>query len=208
MKKGYFITIEGCDGCGKSSTTLTIVNTLIKQGYQIVHTREPGGIDISEQIRNVILDVNNTSMDIKTEALLYAASRRQHLVEKVIPAIKENKIVICERFLDSSLAYQGYARGIGIDEVLSINKFAIGDNMPDLTIYMDVDPQVGIKRIANRSGKDRLDNEKLAFHQKVHEGYAIVNKMFKDRIISVDANQDADTVYNAMLEIIRNKIDE
>lgn len=196
MNKGKFITIEGCDGCGKSTITSMVVTKLIENGYDVVHTREPGGIDIAEQIRNVILDPKNTAMEKRCEALLYAASRRQHLVEKVIPAIEQGKIVICERFVDSSLAYQGYARGIGIDEVWKMNQFAIEDTMPDATIFMDVPFEVGLKRIENRAGKDRLDVETSDFHQRVYDGFQEVLRLFNDRIIVVDANRSIDEVFN------------
>mgnify|MGYP002519934807 CR=1 FL=1 len=133
-----FVTIEGPEGSGKTTIGKKIVEQLMNDGYEVIYTREPGGIEIAEQIRQVILDVNNTNMDPRTEALLYAASRRQHLIEKIVPAIKDNKIIICDRFVDSSLAYQGHARNIGIDEVLSINSFAIDGKMPDLTIFFDL----------------------------------------------------------------------
>ena len=147
MKKGYFITFEGPDGSGKTTVCNAVYQRLKDMGYDVVHTREPGGIEIAEKIRDIILDPQNVMMDAKTEALLYAASRRQHLVEKVIPSIEDGKVVICERFVDSSLAYQGYGRELGFDEVLSINKFAIGDYFPDMTVYLDVDEKTGLERI-------------------------------------------------------------
>lgn len=209
MNKGLFITFEGPDGSGKSTVAKLIVEKLKEQGYEVVHTREPGGIEIAEQIRNVILDPKNTAMDSKTEALLYAASRRQHLVEKVIPAVKENKIVICERFIDSSLAYQGHARALGIDEVLSINNFAIGDLFPDLTIYLDVDEKIGLSRVNSRNEeKDRLDSESINFHHLVVEGYKKVLERFKDRIKVVDASKNIDEVVAESLKIINNYIND
>src|SRR3954470_4722817 len=135
MNSGIFITFEGPDGAGKS----TIIDLVANRLGDVLLTREPGGIDIAEQIRAVILDRENTAMDPRTEALLYAAARRQHLIEKVKPALDEGKIVLCDRFVDSSLAYQGYARGLGIDEVLTINQFAIEQMMPHLTIYFDIE---------------------------------------------------------------------
>ena len=143
-----FITLEGPEGSGKTTAVETAVKRLTELGYQIVRTREPGGTPISEQIRNVILDKANTAMDARTEALLYAASRRQHLVEKVWPAIKEGKIVICDRYLDSSLAYQGGARGLGIENILNINLFATENTWPDLTLLFDLDPKIGLERIS------------------------------------------------------------
>ena len=200
--KGLFITFEGPDGSGKTSVTTAVCERLKQQGQEVVHTREPGGIEISEEIRNIILDPKNTAMDARTEALLYAASRRQHLVEKVFPAMKEGKIVICERFLDSSLAYQGFGRQLGFDEVLSINLFAIENTYPDMTIYLDVDEEVGLSRLADRSFKDRLDQESIDFHHRVAQGYKEVLKRFKDRIQIVDASKDKETVIEESMKRI------
>lgn len=207
MKKGYFIVVEGPDGSGKTTVCSLLAAKLKEEGKQIVHTREPGGIDIAEQIRNVILDPKNEAMDGKTEALLYAASRRQHLVERVIPSIEEGKIVLCERFVYSSLVYQGYARGLGIDEVFAINKFAIGDMMPDLVIYLDVDEKVGLSRVDSRGNKDRLDGESSQFHKRVVEGYKLIKERFKDFKI-VDASRDVDTVLKECLDIINSFIND
>lgn len=207
MKKGYFIVVEGPDGSGKTTVCSLLATKLKEEGKQIVHTREPGGIDIAEQIRNVILDPKNEAMDGKTEALLYAASRRQHLVERVIPSIEEGKIVLCERFVYSSLVYQGYARGLGIDEVFAINKFAIGDMMPDLVIYLDVDEKVGLSRVDSRGNKDRLDGESSQFHKRVVEGYKLIKERFKDFKI-VDASRDVDTVLKECVDIINSFIND
>ena len=136
MNKGLFITFEGNDGSGKTTISKNIYEKLKKMGYPVIYTREPGGIDIAEQIRNVILNPKNTAMDARCEALLYAASRRQHLVEKVLPALDKGQIVLCDRFLDSSLVYQGIARGIGVQEVYDINAFAIEGHLPDATIFL------------------------------------------------------------------------
>lgn len=197
MKKGIFITIEGPDGSGKTTILQMLAQNLAKEGYEVVATREPGGIEIAEQIRKVILDPENTAMDPRTEALLYAAARRQHLAEKVKPALEEGKIVLCDRFVDSSLAYQGHARGLGIDEVFSINEFAIENMMPEMTLYFDVAPEIGLERINKNKGREvnRLDLEKLEFHQKVREGYRIIAERFPDRIVKVDASKDLETVY-------------
>ncbi|MBT2644313.1 dTMP kinase [Bacillus sp. ISL-41] len=197
MAKGIFITIEGPDGSGKTTILQMLAQNLEKEGYAMVATREPGGIEIAEQIREVILDPENTAMDPRTEALLYAAARRQHLAEKVKPALEEGKIVLCDRFVDSSLAYQGHARGLGIDEVYSINEFAIENMMPAMTLYFDVAPEIGLERINKNKGREvnRLDLEKLDFHQKVREGYLILAERFPERIVKVDASKELDTVY-------------
>lgn len=206
--KGYFITLEGPDGSGKTTVTNAVCEKLEQMGYQIVHTREPGGIEIAEQIRSVILDPKNTAMDAKTEALLYAASRRQHLVERVFPALKQGKIVICERFLDSSLAYQGFGRQLGFDEVLSINLFATDNIYPDLTVYLDVDEEIGLSRLKDRSFKDRLDQESIDFHHRVSQGYKEVLKRFKDRICIVDASKPLDEVIDNTLNTILKLIND
>jgi dTMP kinase len=197
LAKGIFITIEGPDGSGKTTILQMLAQNLEKEGYAVVATREPGGIEIAEQIRTVILDPENTAMDPRTEALLYAAARRQHLAEKVKPALEEGKIVLCDRFVDSSLAYQGHARGLGIDEVYSINEFAIENMMPAMTLYFDVAPEIGLERINKNKGREvnRLDLEKLDFHQKVREGYLILAERFPERIVKVDASKELDTVY-------------
>lgn len=205
MNKGCFIVLEGPDGSGKSTISEIICEKLKEEGYSVVHTREPGGIEIAEEIRNVILNPKNTSMDARTEALLYAASRRQHLVEKVVPAVNEGKIVICERFVYSSLAYQGYGRGLGFDDILKINDFAIGEHYPDMTIYLDINEEEGLKRIENRAFKDRLDNESLNFHHLVNEGYKEVLRRFKDTKV-VDATLSIDEVVDKCLKLINELI--
>lgn len=206
MEKGIFITLEGPDGCGKSTIADLLEEELIKLGKEVVHTREPGGIDIAEQIRSVILDPKNTKMDARTEALLYAASRRQHLVEKVIPALNDGKVIICERFLDSSIAYQGYGREIGAEEIIKINEFAIEGFMPAMTLFLDIDEEEGLKRIENRSFKDRLDQESIDFHHRVKQGYEAVKTLFPERIKIVDASKTIDEVKNTCLKLILDKL--
>lgn len=201
---GYFITFEGVEGAGKTSVLHAISDTLTNQGFEVITTREPGGIDIAEQIRNIILDRANTKMEERTEALLYAAARRQHLVEKVLPELKQGKMVLCDRFIDSSLAYQGHARGLGMEEVYQINQFAIQDVMPDLTLLFDIDPIKGLERI--RANKDRernrLDLEAAAFHEKVYEGYQLLYEKFPDRIQKIDADQPLANVQQRALDAI------
>lgn len=205
-----FITLEGPDGSGKTTIAKKIVETLENMGYEVVFTREPGGISISEQIRDIILNKENTEMDGRTEALLYAASRRQHIAQKIIPALNENKIVICDRFLDSSLAYQGVGRNIGIDEVMSINQFAIDNVMPVLTIYFDVSPEIGLQRISANKNREvnRLDLEKLAFHSKVRDGYLQLVERFPNRIKKIDASLSIENVYNEAMKHINNVLEK
>lgn len=208
MKNGLFITFEGPDGSGKTTVSTAVCERLEKEGYAVVYTREPGGIDIAEQIRNVILDPKNTAMDARTEALLYAASRRQHLVEKVLPALKEGKTVISDRFVDSSLAYQGAGRELGIDAVMSINEFAIEHHMPDKTIFLDIPSELGLERIKkNRDFLDRLDQESLDFHERVFNGYQTVIEKYKDRMIVIDASKDVDQVIEEAYQAVKGLLD-
>jgi dTMP kinase len=194
---GLFITIEGGDGAGKT----TLISRLSERIYRetkrkTLSTREPGGVPIAESIRKVILDTKNTKMEAKTEALLYAAARRQHLVEIVMPALSKESIIICDRFVDSSLAYQGHARGLGIDKVWEINRFATEDCMPRLTLYLDIDPELGLSRIEANANREvnRLDLENLSFHTKVREGYLEVMRRFPDRIRILDASGTPDEI--------------
>ncbi|MFC0274242.1 dTMP kinase [Metabacillus herbersteinensis] len=202
---GIFITFEGPEGAGKTTIIQLLQEKFAQRKGEIVFTREPGGIKIAEKIREVILNKEHTEMDARTEALLYAAARRQHLIEKVIPALDEGKIVICDRFVDSSLAYQGFARGIGIDNVYSINEFAINGVMPNVTLYFDLDPEKGLERISRSTIREvnRLDLEKLAFHQKVQEGYRLVNERFKDRVEIIQADQPIEKVMQDVLDILK-----
>lgn len=203
-----FITLEGPEGSGKTSAVKYAVEQLEKMGYQIIQTREPGGTPIAEQIRNIILDKNNKAMDPRTEALLYAASRRQHLVEKVWPSLKEGKIVICDRFLDSSLAYQGGARGLGIDEVLQINLFATENTWPDLTLLFDLDPEIGLARIEANSAREvnRLDLENIKFHHLVRNTFLDLAKRYPNRFVIIDASKSQKEVGEETLKVILNRL--
>lgn len=195
--RGWFITVEGNEGAGKSTIIRMSAQYLEEKGLQVAATREPGGIPIAEQIRAVLLDRNNTGMDGRTEALLYAAARRQHYMEKIVPLLEQGVTVLCDRFIDSSLAYQGHARGLGIAPILRINEFAIDGAFPDLTLYLDVDPETGLERIRLNGEREinRLDLESVAFHCKVREGYRLVADMFPDRIRTIDANRSLDEVF-------------
>ena len=205
--KGYFVTFEGTEGSGKTTVIEKVEQYYINKGYKVIRTREPGGSKIAEDIRNVILDVNNTNMDAITEAMLYAASRRQHLVEKVIPYLEQGYIVLCDRFIDSSLAYQGHARGLGIEKVYQMNLMATNGLLPDVTIYIDVKPEVGLSRIkSNNREQNRLDLEKITFHEKVYEGYHLVSEMFKDRFKVINGEQERECVLKDTLETLNNII--
>lgn len=191
MREGHFISFEGGDGSGKSTQIQILREFLEERGYDVIITREPGGTPISEKIRSIILDKANSEMDDMTEALLYAAARAQLVSQIIRPALEEGKVVICDRFVDSSMAYQAYARGLG-DSVKTINAFAVGDCMPDLTILLKVNPQVGSSRIGNRE-RDRIELASSDFHKKVYEGYLQLEKLYPERIVGIDA---ADTIEN------------
>jgi len=201
--RGHFITLEGGEGAGKTTILPSLISYLESIGYDVIATREPGGIEIAEDIRQIILDATNTKMDARTEALLYAAARRQHLVEKVLPALEQGKVVLCDRFIDSSLAYQGYARDIGMDDVMSINQFAIQGCMPDLTVLFQIEPDDGLERIAtNKREKNRLDLENIQFHEKVYEAYHMLVQKYPERIRTIDARAPIDEVEKAALRVI------
>lgn len=203
-----FVTIEGPEGSGKSSVTKEVTKRLEAEGFEVVLTREPGGTPIAEEIRNVILDKKNTAMDSWTEALLYAAARRQHLVEKVWPLTKEGKIVISDRFLDSSLAYQGGARGLGIDKVLELNQFATEGYYPDLTLLFDIEPEKGLARIAANKGREvnRLDLEKIEFHHFVRNTFLDLAKRFPDRYVVLDASKSFEEVIEDAYNAIKGRL--
>ena len=202
---GKFITFEGPEGSGKTSVIVGVEKYLRESGYSILNTREPGGSKIAEDIRSIILHKDNIEMDAHAEALLFAASRSQHFNEKILPAINENKIILCDRFIDSSLAYQGHARELGIDKVYEINQFAIGNTLPELTLFIDVPPKVGLERVFSNIRKiDRLDLEELEFHEKVYEGYMILAKKYKNRFKIVDGTQPIEKVIEDAIQIIKN----
>lgn len=207
--KNNIISIEGGDGSGKSIMIEKIKAYFEEKDIDYIVTREPGGVKISERIRDIILDKENTEMDSKTEALLFAAARRQHLIEKVIPEMKKGKIIVFDRYVDSSIVYQGYVREIGMDEVYQLNLFATEGFLPGLTLVLDVDPKIGLKRISdNQREEDRLDLEGLFFHEKVREGYLLLAKKNLDRITLVDANRTIDEVFEDIKDRIETFLEE
>jgi dTMP kinase len=207
---GLFITIEGPDGAGKSSVVKRLVEAIKQTTTRpLVVTREPGGSEIAERIRAILLDPIHTNMDDRTEALLLAAGRRQHVVEKINPALQRGDIVLCDRFVDSSIAYQGQARGIGIKEVKAINEFAIEGLRPDLTIYLDVDAEVGLNRIKDKNSnrtQDRLELEEVAFHEEVRKGYLALIEAEPNRFVTVDASQSEEKVFEDVWKIVKARI--
>lgn len=186
MEQGYFITFEGGDGSGKSTQIKKLKSFLEANGFDVILTREPGGTEIGEKIRSIILDPENGEMSAVTEAMLYAASRAQHVTEVIKPAVDSGKIVICDRFVDSSIAYQGYGRKLG-ESVEIINSYAVGEYMPHMTFLLKLKPQAGSSRIAGRD-KDRIEQESAAFHQAVFDGYEELEKLYPERIIGIDAS--------------------
>lgn len=183
--KGRFITFEGCEGSGKSTQIRLLSERLKKQGISHIVTREPGGSDIAEQIRNIILNGKNTAMCDECEALLYAAARAQHLREVVQPALNGGTLVLCDRFVDSSLAYQGYARGLGLNFVREINSFAMRDFRPDVTLFLDISPRAAFERKHGADEDDRMEQLGMAFHQKVYEGYLKIAEAEPERVAKV-----------------------
>lgn len=198
MKKGLFITIEGPDGAGKSTQIDFIKRYFEEKGIEAIFTREPGGTSISEKIREIILDKNNAEMDYMTEAMLYAAARAQLVNQVILPAVRDGKVVVCDRFVDSSIAYQGYGRKLG-DVVEIINGYVIGECIPDLTLLLKLDSEKGMSRIeengTDRKGKDRLELEKISFHREVLRGYLELEQKY-ERIIGIDAGQSIEDVSN------------
>lgn len=200
----YFIVIEGGDGSGKTTLIKMLEAYLKGLNYDVLTTREPGGVQAAEKIREIIL---NEDIEPVTEALLFASARREHLVKKVLPALKENKIVLCDRFVYSSLAYQGYARGLGIEEVYKINEPAINGMMPGLTIFLEVSPEVGIERInKNRANEvNRLDLEGLEFHKKVSEGYRKAIEMYpENKTLVINGDRHINDVFEDVKNILEN----
>ena len=191
--RGLFITLEGGDGAGKSTQIRNIEGFFGKKGLVVVHTREPGGTAISEKLRDILLDSSNLEMHAVTEMLIYAASRAQHVRELVMPALEEGKIVICDRFLDSSMAYQAYGRGLG-DMVDIVNSYATDGLSPDITFWMDIDPKAGRERVSKMGALDRLEMEQLDFHYKVYEGYRTLAEQNPDRIKRIDAGKTVDEI--------------
>lgn len=199
-----FITFEGPDGSGKSTIIQKVYDYLIENNYDVIKTREPGGSPIAEKIRNLILDTENIKMGYRTEALLYAASRAQHVEETILPALNENKIVLCDRFLISSLAYQGVGRGLGIENVRNINEFAINGVFPDFILFFDVDPITTLKRKSSLDTADRLEKEGNNFHERVYNGYKEILNSEKN-IEIIDATQSVEDVFSQCIEVLKRR---
>lgn len=208
MEKGHFITFEGPDGAGKTTVLQELLPKLQVLGLEVITTREPGGVTIAEDIRKIILNPANTAMDHKTELLLFIAARRQHLVEKVLPPLQEGKMVIIDRFIDSSVAYQGHGRGLDIADIDWLNHYATDGVKPDLTLYFDIDAEEGLARIALNAERDvdRLDMEKADMHRRVRQGYLAILENEPDRFVKIDASQPLEAVVQDALGIIQERL--
>ena len=208
MSKGFLVSLEGPEGAGKTSVLEALIPVLEDRGVEVLTTREPGGVLIGEKIREVILDPSHTEMDPKTELLLYIASRRQHLVEKVLPALAAGKLVIMDRFIDSSVAYQGFGRGLDIDAIDWLNEFATDGLKPDLTLYFDIEVEEGLARIAANSDREvnRLDMEGLDLHRKVRRGYLSLLEKETDRIEKIDASLPLDQVIENTQQLLFDRM--
>lgn len=206
MKKGYFLTLEGPDGSGKSTISNRLLEHLEKLGFDVIMTREPGGTEIGEDIRGILLSNSNKEMSPITESLLYAASRAQHVSEKIRPAVEDGKIVISDRFVYSSLAYQGAARGLGVDIVMEINKFAMDGIKPNRIIFFDIKPEITLERKIIGREMDRLELEGLNFHNLVYNGYKEAINKYPDNVVVIDANKSEDEVFEDCIRIILEDI--
>jgi dTMP kinase len=202
MRKGLFITFEGSDGSGKSTQLSLLKEYLIEKGIKILALREPGGAAISEKIRSIILDNRNTEMSPVTEMLLYAASRAQLVSQVIKPSLEKGITVICDRFVDSSYVYQGFARGLGINTVKLVNDIATGNMLPDITFFMDIDPDLALKRRLNESIPDRLENESIAFHRDVYKGYLKLAGMYPERIKRINGEMGVEAAFSSIKEYI------
>lgn len=202
MNKGIFITIEGTDGSGKTTQIKNIESYFMEKGYEVVVTRDPGGTSISESIRQVVLDPDNTKMARTTELLLYYAARAQLAAELIIPALEEGKIVICDRFIDSTYVYQGFGRGFARETIDRLNDISLSGVIPDVTLFMDLSPEVAMRRRQRASSLDRIENEKIDFHMKVYEGYNKLCEIFPQRIKRIDATQNKSEVFEAIKKVL------
>ena len=209
MAKGIFISLEGPDGAGKSSVLEALIPILEAKGQAFVTTREPGGVAVAEKIRDVVLDPKHTEIDEKTQLLLYIASRRQHLVERILPALDRGEMVLVDRFIDSSVAYQGFGRGLKVADIDWLNDFATDGLKPDLTLYFDIEAEEGLARIAKSKerGADRLDRESVEWHQRVREGYLSILEKEPNRVRKIDASQPLEKVVADTLAVLAERVE-
>ncbi|WP_073997656.1 dTMP kinase [Anaerococcus urinomassiliensis] len=205
---GKLIVFEGPDGSGKTTILNKVNEILISKGYKTNLLREPGGTFISEKIRDIIIDNENINMDAKTEALLFAASRAQLVSEKIKPLIDAGEIILCDRFVLSSLTYQGVGRGLGIEEIKTINDFATGGLKADLTVFFNIDYKEALIRKRANFTADRLENEEFDFHKKIFDAYLDMAKLYQDEICEIDASKSIDEVSKSALDLILNILED
>ncbi len=203
--KGKFITFEGCEGVGKSRQIQLLEEYLIKNGIKYYFTREPGGTEISEQIRAIILDGKNLAMTNECEALLYAAARVQLIKEEIEPRLNRGELVFCDRYVDSSLAYQGKARGLGYDFIKAINSYAFNGFMPDLTIFLNLSPEEAFKRKGGADSADRVELSGMEFHRKVYEGYLELARENPNRFSVIDASGTKEQTSGKIIAALKEK---
>lgn len=203
-KRGYFVTLEGGEGSGKSTQLGLLEDYLSKGGYDVIFTREPGGTPISEKIRKILLGGENTEMCDETEALLFAAARVQHIKEKILPAVAAGKTVVCDRYVHSSLVYQGYARGLG-DFVEKVNSYAFENCMPDVTIFLDITPERAFARKGGADKDDRLEQSGMDFHKRVYDGYVRVAEKFPNHFVRINADRPVEDVFEDILSTLENR---
>ncbi len=205
MKRSCFITFEGGEGAGKTTLIEEISKNLAHRGFHLIRTREPGGTHLGELVRQILLQCTDRPMSAYAELALFLASRAQHIEELIRPALNEEKIVLCDRFNDSSIAYQGAARGLGLQKVAEICAFFSQGLEPDLTFYLDIDPELGLSRVLKSRGKDRIEAETLSFHQKIREGYHLLQRQHPHRFHLLDAAKPPGEVFQAAMKLIETK---
>ncbi|EKE04709.1 MAG: Thymidylate kinase [uncultured bacterium] len=199
-KRGLFITFEGIDGSGKSTQLNKVAEFLKEKNIDCIITRDPGGTDLGSKLRNILLNYEGKIYPL-CELFLYLADRAQHVDEKIIPALNSGTVVLCDRYIDSTIAYQGYARGLNIEELVSLNNFATHTLWPDLTLIFDINPEISLKRVGDN--KDRLESESINFHKKVREGYLELAKQHPSRIKIINSNQSIEDIYKDVMQIIK-----
>lgn len=202
MNKGLFITFEGPDGSGKSTAARLVHAKLKEMGIKCVLTREPGGTPIGEAIREILLDEKNTEMSYRAEALLYAASRAQHVEEKIKPLLQEGVVVICDRYVFSSLAYQGFSRGLGVDTIMKLNKFAMNGVYPDKVLFFDLAPEVALQRKFNQNEVNRMENEGNEFHKLTYDGYQKAISIYNKNVDKINAEKTVEEIVEECVDKI------
>ncbi len=203
--KGVFITFEGIEGAGKSTQAKKLHDYLIEKGKNVILTREPGGTKTGKKIRDILLSPTDELFPPIAEVFLYEADRSFHIHNKIIPYLKRKYAVICDRFTDSTLAYQGYARGLDLELIKSLNEIATEGLKPDITFLIDIPVEEGLRRIKEKRGFDRIENEDLEFHTRLRNGFLKIAEEEKDRIVVIDGMRDVDSVFNEIISVLRER---